>query len=246
LKRPGSVFAKAQVTIEGERFYQIANYDRMRPFFMTVVSDADHWLFISSNGGLTAGRRDANLALFPYYTDDKIRDLAEVTGSKTLLQVRRQSRDCLWEPLSARGNGIYRVRRNLYKNFWGNQLIFEEVNEDLGLTFRYAWLNSQRFGFVRRAWLVNSGAATTRVRLLDGVQNLMPCGVGSQFNLEYSTLLDAYKKSELLPDTGLGLFLSREILLITGITILETGQPGKGARFEMTVPNGMWRIEERP
>ena len=34
----------------------------------------------------------------------------------------------------------------------------------------------------------------------------MPCGIGSQFNLEYSTLLDAYKKSELLPDTGLGLF----------------------------------------
>ena len=39
-----------QVTLEGESFYQIANYDRMRPFFMTVVSDSDHWLFISSNG----------------------------------------------------------------------------------------------------------------------------------------------------------------------------------------------------
>src|SRR5512137_42433 len=126
-----------QVTLEGESFYQIAEFDQMRPFFMTVVSDADHWLFISSNGGLTAGRRDANLALFPYYTDDKIRDLAEVAGSKTLLRVRRGSRSWLWEPLSERGNGIYRVRRNLYKNFWGNQLIFEEVNEDLGLTLRY-------------------------------------------------------------------------------------------------------------
>jgi signal transduction histidine kinase len=41
--------------------------------------------------------------------------------------------------------------------------------------------------------------------------------------------------------TGLGLFLSREILSITGITIKETGEPGKGARFEMTVPAGMWR-----
>jgi len=36
--------------------------------------------------------------------------------------------------------------------------------------------------------------------------------------------------------TGLGLFLSREILSITGITINETGEPGKGARFEITVP----------
>ena len=41
--------------------------------------------------------------------------------------------------------------------------------------------------------------------------------------------------------TGLGLFLSREILDITGITIQETGEPGKGARFEMTVPKGRWR-----
>ncbi len=43
-------------------------------------------------------------------------------------------------------------------------------------------------------------------------------------------------------NTGLGLALSREILAITGITITETGVPGTGARFEMTVPKGMWRI----
>jgi PAS domain S-box-containing protein len=43
-------------------------------------------------------------------------------------------------------------------------------------------------------------------------------------------------------NTGLGLALSREILSITGITIRETGEPGKGARFVMTVPKGMWRI----
>ncbi len=195
-----------RVILEGEDFYQIANYDRMRPFFMTVVSDADHWLFISSNGGLTAGRRDANLALFPYYTDDKIRDLADVTGSKTVLRVRSRGRNYLWEPFSDRGQGIYRVRRNLYKNFWGNQLIFEEINEDLALAFRYGWFNSQQFGFVRRAWLSYSGPSSARIELLDGIQNLMPCGVGSQFNLEYSTLLDAYKKSELIPDTGIGLF----------------------------------------
>ena len=42
--------------------------------------------------------------------------------------------------------------------------------------------------------------------------------------------------------TGLGLFLSREILSITGITIIENGEPGKGVRFEMTVPKGAWRI----
>jgi PAS domain S-box-containing protein len=42
-------------------------------------------------------------------------------------------------------------------------------------------------------------------------------------------------------NTGLGLALSHEILSITGITIRETGEPGTGARFEMTVPKRMWR-----
>ncbi len=42
--------------------------------------------------------------------------------------------------------------------------------------------------------------------------------------------------------TGLGLFLSREILSITGITIAETGEPGKGARFKILVPKGGYRI----
>ena len=36
--------------------------------------------------------------------------------------------------------------------------------------------------------------------------------------------------------TGLGLFLVKEILSITGIAIRETGEPGKGARFEIAVP----------
>jgi len=43
-------------------------------------------------------------------------------------------------------------------------------------------------------------------------------------------------------NTGLGLFLTREILSITGITIAETGEPGKGARFEILVPKDCYRV----
>lgn len=44
-------------------------------------------------------------------------------------------------------------------------------------------------------------------------------------------------------NTGLGLFLAREILAITGITIEETGTEGKGAQFIMRIPEGKYRIE---
>jgi hypothetical protein len=165
------------VTLEGEDFYQMANYDRMRPFFMSVVSGSDHWLFISSTGALTAGRRNPDLALFPYTTDDKIHDSAEITGSKSILVVKRNGRSYLWEPFSERYRGVYRIQRNLYKNTWGNKLVFEECNQDLGLTFRYAWCNSARFGFIRKAWLSNTAPGSVQARLLDGIQNVMRGGI---------------------------------------------------------------------
>ncbi|HII97765.1 MAG TPA: HAMP domain-containing histidine kinase [Methanoregula sp.] len=43
-------------------------------------------------------------------------------------------------------------------------------------------------------------------------------------------------------NTGLGLFLVREILAITGITIIENGEPGKGARFEISLPKDRFRF----
>ncbi|MFH0967433.1 MAG: PAS domain S-box protein, partial [Methanobacteriota archaeon] len=45
-------------------------------------------------------------------------------------------------------------------------------------------------------------------------------------------------------NTGLGLFLTREILDITGLIISETGVEGEGARFEITIPSGLWQIDE--
>ena len=71
-----------EIIVNGESFYKISNSDFMRPFFMSIVSNSDHWMFISSNGSLTAGRKNSNNAIFPYYTDDKITETVETTGSK--------------------------------------------------------------------------------------------------------------------------------------------------------------------
>jgi len=49
---------------------------------------------------------------------------------------------------------------------------------------------------------------------------------------------------EYFKNSGLGMFLSREILSITGLSIIETGVPGEGARFEIHVPRGAYRFVE--
>ncbi len=194
------------VTLLGESYYCIRNYDKMPPFFMSIVSSSDHWLFISSTGGLSAGRKNAESALFPYYTDDKITENSENTGSKTILLVSTNERSYLWEPFSMQYVGLYNVERNLYKNVYGNKVLFEEINHDLGISYRYAWNTSEQYGFIKTSWLINNADQELSVSLLDGLQNILPYGANTGLQGSLSNLLDAYKRNELEPQTGLGIF----------------------------------------
>jgi hypothetical protein len=199
------------VEIENEKYYKITNSNRMPDFFMTIVSNSDHWMFISSNGSLSAGRKDRNNALFPYYTVDKIHDYRGITGSKTYLLIGKDGKTSLWEPFSTESEKIYRIERNLYKSIYGNKIIFEEINADLGVGFRYGWYNSEKFGFVKKSVISNQNAGSVYVDVLDGIKNILPNGVDSDFQNAYSCLLDAYKKSELIEETGLGLYMLSSI-----------------------------------
>ena len=194
------------VTLLGERYYCIQNYDRMPPFFMNLVSSSDHWIFISSTGGLSAGRHNAESALFPYYTVDRITENAANTGPVSILRIATGNRTSLWEPFSSKYAGLYDVQRNLYKNVYGNKLIFEEVNADLGLTYRYAWRTSEAYGFVKSAWLINDSTDRCAVNLVDGLQNLLPYGATTALQTSFSNLLNGYKRNELEPESGLGIF----------------------------------------
>ena len=98
LKSPDRAVSGSFVERDGQTFYRIEHFDQMRPFFMSLVSHSDHWMFISSNGGLTAGRRDENSALFPYYTDDKITKGIHETGPITLIRAHADDMQFLWEP----------------------------------------------------------------------------------------------------------------------------------------------------
>lgn len=201
------------VDVDAESFYKISNSNKMRPFFMSMVSDSNHWMFIASNGGLTAGRKDCDTALFPYYTDDKITESADITGSKTIFQIHKGGKLLLWEPFSDKCEGIYTITRNLYKNNYGNKIIFEEVNHNLGLTFQYQWNNTNNFGFVKKSTLINNTLDKIQVTLLDGIQNILPYGLSADLQNSKSNLVDAYKKSELEAEIGLGIYALSAIIV---------------------------------
>lgn len=220
------------VELEGEKYYKIANYDSMRSFFMSIVSDSNHWMFISSNGGLTAGRKNAEFALFPYYTDDKISEFADITGSKSIFQIRFNNKILVWEPFSERFNENYNLTRNLYKNFYGNKIIFEEIHNDLQLIYRYQWSSTNLFGFVKKSEIINSSNQNYNITVLDGIQNIMPHGVGSDLQSSTSNLVDAYKRNELHKESGLGIFALSAI-------IVDKAEPSEALKANVVWSSGM-------
>ena len=199
--------------IDSEVFLKISNSDQMLPFFMSIISPYNHWLFIGSNGGLSAGRKDPENALFPYYTDDKIIESSEVTGSKSIIRVHKKNQTHVWEPFSIHFANEYRLKRNLYKSVFGNKILFEEENLDLELCFRYEWTTSDNYGFVKSSSISNSGKSTLNISILDGIQNIMPYGVGSALQTMRSNLVDAYKRNELDLESGIGIFALSAIIV---------------------------------
>jgi len=190
----------------GEDCYVIEDAQTLPPFLTTVVSDGDLWLFAVSNGGLTAGRRSPATALFPYVTEDKLADSAGAAGGATSLVATRGGRSALWSPLAAADRFVYPLRRRLYKSVLGTRLVFEEENEALGLVFRAAWRTSDRYGIVRECSVWNRGPGAVSVRVLDGLVGLLPGNADERLQLEFSSLLDAYKQAERLPGSTLAVF----------------------------------------
>jgi hypothetical protein len=193
------------IQYRGQQYYQIKNYDHMDPFFITLTSPADHWMFISTTGGITAGRINADNAIFPYYTVDRITENSENTGSKTIIKVKKDNHQIYWEPFSCFSRE-FAVERTLLKNVPGNSLIFREHNFDLDLIFELEWTNSKNYGIIKRSSLENCAAGSQHIEILDGVQNILPAFVTSQVQGNLSNLLDAYKRSELVNEGNLGIF----------------------------------------
>ncbi|WP_298538772.1 hypothetical protein [uncultured Aquimarina sp.] len=220
------------ITIDNETFYMISNSDVMRPFFMSIVSDSNHWMFISSNGGISAGRKDSDNAIFPYYTDDKITESYDITGSKSIFRIRKNGRLFIWEPFSERYSGTYQYSRNIYKNAYGNKILFEEINHDIGLTYTYMWSSSNEYGFVRKSRLTNNSNEVIDVEILDGLQNIMPYGVNTDLQGIRSNLVDAYKRSELLQDSKLGIYALSAI-------IVDRAEPSEALKANIVWSKGL-------
>jgi len=193
---------------------------------MTVVGDTDLWLFLSSAGAFTAGRVQADRCLFSYETDDRLHELGGLSGPVTAI---RFDDGRLWTPLRGPDAGAG-ARRTLRRSPVGDLVQLEETDSATGLRFRVELTLSDRFGVVRRCELAApDDGAEVRVRLIDGYVNVMPAGVPLGLQQSMSTLVDGYKRSELVNDRGLALYT------------LETTITDQPQAIEALHANAVWR-----
>ncbi|PKI03616.1 hypothetical protein [Glaciecola sp. 33A] len=233
--KPDDAVSGAFIQMDGDTYYKISHVDQMAPFFISVVSDQDHWLFAGSTGGLTMGRVSPDKAVFPYVTVDKLYESTPHTGPKTIIKVIQSAhKSVYWEPYNREHDDRYHVTRNLYKNLLGNVLCFEEINHDLQLAFRYSWQFSSDFGISRQCKLENLGEQPRSLELIDGLQNILPAGTPSFTQSQSSNLVDAYKWTEVDQETGLALYTlysaitdrAEPVEALRANTVFRLGLPG--------------------
>ena len=182
------------IEFDGQDFYCILDVGRIPPFLMSIISDGDRWMFLSSSGGLTAGRQTSEHALFPYETDDRLHEAGRKVGPIT--SVRVDGIDGIWKPFhhEAGADG----GRRLAKATTGDAVLFEEDHPTIPLTFNYRWSSCERYGFVRRSRLTNRSEEEIRLSVVDGVINVLPSGVDLGLDMGLRNLTNAYKRSELV------------------------------------------------
>lgn len=181
--------------------YRIDRLESLRPFLASVVSDCDLWMYVSSTGGLTAGRRNEDGSLFPYVTDDQLHLAAGASGPVTLVRVRiGDGSTVVWKPFAA-GHPGPEITRSLAKSVSSDRIQFEERHESLGLTFTYTWRACDRFGWVRECRLESD--EPRHVQLLDGLRDLLPGNAQLATQRAGSCLINAYSTAELQGESGL-------------------------------------------
>jgi hypothetical protein len=184
-----------------DALYRIDPLDPLRPFLASVVSDCDLWMYVSSTGGLAAGRRNEDGSLFPYVTDDQLHLAAGLTGPLTLIRVRSADGTTpVWKPFAA-GQPAVDISRSLAKSVSGDRIVFEERHHRLGLSFSYCWRACDRFGWVRECSLASDTPCS--VQLLDGLRDVLPANAQLATQRAGSCLINAYSTAELHQPSGL-------------------------------------------
>ncbi len=88
-----------------------------------------------------------------------------------------------------------------------------------------------KFGFVKSTRISNNTNKVKEIEILDGIQNILPSGLNQQLQMGFSTLVDGYKKNELIDNTSIGIFslssipsdLPQPSESLTATTVCSTG-----------------------
>jgi hypothetical protein len=216
---PAATATGCFVDDDGQTWYRIDGVDQMPPFFVALAGDSDLWAFVSTAGSLACGRRDQEGSFLPYETVDKVHRRWEHTGPRSWILIDAEAStgvegiespagaSALWQPF-ALDCAVGARARSVWKNLSSTRLRFREEDPSGRVALQVEWSSAASLGWVRSARLqaLDASRSPVSVRVLDGIQNLVPPGVSFEHASTMSSLSDAYKWNESVAGGRLGLF----------------------------------------
>ena len=147
----------------------------MAPFLMSLVSDSDHWMFISSNGALTAGRQGSRPRAVPllHRRPDPRQPGPDRQQDHPAGHPRRAD-SALGALLPALRGSVPDHPEPRPRASTATGSSSRRSTTTSGCRSRAEWMTSERFGFVRRAPWSTWRTGPAAVEVLDGIQNLLP------------------------------------------------------------------------
>jgi len=175
----------------------------MPPFLVSLVSDSDLWLFIASNGALSPDAVAPTTRSSLYDRRPPLRQLRDNRAEDRAARPPRRHGVLVGAFLPALRGPLQDLAKPLQKRLRQQDPLRRKSIRTSLFRSPTPGLLSDRFGFVRKATLASLSEEPLSIEILDGLQNLMPHGIVQRFQMEFSTLGDAYKLAELEPETGL-------------------------------------------
>jgi len=123
-KRP----KQSKILIEKEKFLKISDAELMPDFFMSITSSFNHWIYIDSNGSLSAEEKDSKNAIFPFYENDNLIKSAKIFGNKGILRIETGQKTYNSERFPKRFFNKNRQKREGHKDLFINKILFKQGN----------------------------------------------------------------------------------------------------------------------
>lgn len=152
-----------KIVSEKEKLLKLIDVDQMPDFFMNTINYFLNLYFVVKNNALGTGEKVPEIAITPYFIEDKLMEFSNISYSKTSHRIEKAQETQIPDRYSHFLANKNLFRKDIFKNTFINKILFEEQNLNLNLSFQYQKRLSDQFDFIKTRKLFNLSSTKNQI-----------------------------------------------------------------------------------